>query len=71
METRTASGGSPWRWRIRALYLFERMRKAPPASLLQTRYYGVTPYRLGPDQIVSGTIKRMDKGDAIIESRTG
>ncbi len=42
----------PWRWRVRELYLAARMLKAPPASLLQTRYYSVTPYRLGPDQHV-------------------
>ena len=42
----------PWRWRVRELWLATRAAAGPPASLLQTRYYSQTPYRLGPEQIV-------------------
>jgi hypothetical protein len=42
----------PWRWRLRSLWLAARMRRPPPASVLQHQYYSVTPYRLGPGQLV-------------------
>jgi catalase len=42
----------PWRWHVRELYLAGRTLKAPPASLLQTRYHSLSAYRLGPSQFV-------------------
>lgn len=43
---------TPWRWRVRELYLATRSRHAPPASVLQTEYFSQTAYRLGPEQLV-------------------
>jgi hypothetical protein len=40
----------PWRWRVRECWLAFRARRAPPASLLQARYFSGTAYRFGPAQ---------------------
>ncbi len=47
----------PWRWRVRSLYLALRMRRTPPASLLQTEYYSMTAFRLGPRQFVKYSVR--------------
>jgi catalase len=42
----------PWRWHLRELSLAAHTLEPPPASLLQTRFYSLSAYRLGPSQFV-------------------
>jgi catalase len=61
----------PWRWHLRELYLAARTLQPPPASLLQTRFFSLSAYRLGPSQFVKYSARpceprkpsRADKGD--------
>jgi hypothetical protein len=46
-----------WRWRWRELWIHERARRTPPASLLQTAYYSGAAHRLGPRQYVKHALR--------------
>ena len=47
----------PRSWRLRALYLATRARRAPPGSLLQTAYFSQTAYRLGSSLYVKYAVR--------------
>jgi catalase len=67
----------PWRWRLRALWLFERTRGTPPSSVLQHDYYSATAYRLGPGQYVKYAVRpcvrsrppRQDRTEDMLRAR--
>lgn len=65
------NGWNPFRWKLRELYLGLQTLKPPPRSLLDTRFWSMSAYRLGPHNYVKYSVRPCPGSASRRTSRSG